>query len=162
MPLLTICNYPGCTRPVERGEKYCSVHKTLGEQRTKAIQNQKRRKQEAKRIERNGNANQRGYNYRWQKLSKRFRAQHPYCEMCKANGIVKLAECVDHIIPHHLNPQLLYDEANLQSLCWSCHSKKTIKEDGGFGHPIRIRKQEENNKQPQTPTGIAPLLKKSS
>lgn len=41
---------------------------------------------------------------------------------------------VDHIVPHRGDPELLYDEANLQSLCHECHSKKTAREDGGFGN----------------------------
>ena len=33
MPLLSLCSYPGCRRPVARGEKYCEKHKDAGPKR---------------------------------------------------------------------------------------------------------------------------------
>lgn len=40
---------------------------------------------------------------------------------------------VDHKVPHHGDDQLKYDESNLQAMHASCHSKKTVACDGGFG-----------------------------
>lgn len=40
---------------------------------------------------------------------------------------------VDHIRPHRGDYRLFMDEANLQTLCETCHSAKTAREDGGFG-----------------------------
>jgi 5-methylcytosine-specific restriction enzyme A len=54
-------------------------------------------------------------------------AKFPWCEVCN-----KLAKHVDHIIPRKKGGS---DEPdNLQSLCLPCHSRKTAKEDGGFGN----------------------------
>ena len=39
----------------------------------------------------------------------------------------------DHIVPAR-DVESFYDESNLQWLCWMCHSRKTVMEDGGFGH----------------------------
>ena len=36
---------------------------------------------------------------------------------------------VDHIRPHRGDPVLFWDEKNWQSLCKSCHDKKTWNED---------------------------------
>lgn len=90
---------------------------------------------EALRLKLKGNSSERGYGYRWQKLRNRFIAQHPYCEECMKQGKITLATDVDHIVPHRGDPALLYDETNLQSLCKACHSRKTAREDGGFGNP---------------------------
>jgi HNH endonuclease len=41
--------------------------------------------------------------------------------------------CVDHIVPHRGDMTLFWDPTNWQTLCDSCHGKKTTREDGGFG-----------------------------
>ncbi len=46
-------------------------------------------------------------------------------------GRVVVATEVDHIVPLAAGGSNTID--NLQPLCRSCHSKKTVKEDGGFG-----------------------------
>jgi hypothetical protein len=52
--------------------------------------------------------------------------------MCKAQGIITAASVVDHITPHHGNPNLFW-MGELQSLCWECHSKlKQSQEVTGF------------------------------
>ncbi len=52
----------------------------------------------------------------------------PYCRECARHGITTRATDVDHIIPHRGDRRLFYDETNLQSLCHSCHSRKTLAE----------------------------------
>lgn len=61
-------------------------------------------------------------------------AQYPLCVHCEEQAGVTLATDVDHIIPHRGNYDLFWDRNNWQSLCKSCHSRKTATEDGGFGH----------------------------
>lgn len=73
-------------------------------------------------------ATERGYDKRWSKLALLYRDKHPLCETCKAFGRTRASECVDHIIPQRVAPDLFYVEANWQSLCWSCHSSKTNNE----------------------------------
>jgi 5-methylcytosine-specific restriction endonuclease McrA len=48
------------------------------------------------------------------------------CVKCPARGRLE----VDHIKPVRTHPELSFDLANLQSLCPSCHSKKTRVEIG--------------------------------
>jgi 5-methylcytosine-specific restriction protein A len=100
-------------------------------------------------------ANLRGYNYRWQLYTKRRRREHPICEALHCDrcqrqynvgtitcttcrqplrGCHQPSTCTDHITPvHGPDDRLFWDERNHQDLCWSCHSSKTAKEDGGFG-----------------------------
>jgi len=40
---------------------------------------------------------------------------------------------VDHIRPHRGRPELFFDESNLQTMCKSHHSIKTLHDMGGFG-----------------------------
>ncbi|ELK38933.1 HNH endonuclease, partial [Brevibacillus agri BAB-2500] len=47
---------------------------------------------------------------------------------------VTTATVVDHIVPHKGDMRKFWDRMNWQALCASCHSKKTAKEDGGFGN----------------------------
>ena len=51
---------------------------------------------------------------------------------CLSEGRYTPAKIVDHIIPIKMGGKTL-DESNLQSLCWSCHSKKSNNEgSAGF------------------------------
>lgn len=81
-------------------------------------------------------ANARGYTYRWQKASAGWLRSHPLCVHCEAQGLVVAATEVDHIIPYKGDATLQWDSNNWQSLCSSCHSKKTATEDGGFGRAV--------------------------
>ena len=54
------------------------------------------------------------------------------CRMCLDEGFYVPMTDVDHIDGDTYNNK----PNNLQSLCKSCHSSKTAKEDGGFGNKI--------------------------
>ena len=105
------CKHPGCRTLVSDG--YCDVH----------------RPKEAKRL----TASQRGYTFRWSKVSKAYLQQHPWCSECARQGRMTTATEVDHIIPHRGDRGLFWDQSNWQGLCKRCHSIKTAREDGGFG-----------------------------
>jgi 5-methylcytosine-specific restriction protein A len=45
---------------------------------------------------------------------------------------------VDHIVSHHGDEALFWDEDNLQALCKSCHDKKTAREDGRWGSKNKV------------------------
>ena len=80
---------------------------------------------------------QRGYDRRWMKIAKTYIECHPICidPFGDHAGRVVAAEHVDHIVP--LRKGGTHDESNLQALCARCHSKKTVRYDGGFGHAPR-------------------------
>ena len=58
-----------------------------------------------------------------QKVLLRDTFQHPICVKCGAP-----ATEVDHIIPHKGDKNLFWNVGNWQSLCHSCHSRKTMNE----------------------------------
>ena len=81
-------------------------------------------------------ASKRGYGRAWERLAGAFRNRHPYCAdpFGLHDGSVPGSH-VDHIVPRSADGT---DEwSNLQTLCASCHSRKTARCDGGFGNPPR-------------------------
>lgn len=54
--------------------------------------------------------------------------REPYCRACAQQGRRIRATEVDHIRPHRGDMTLFTDRDNLQSLCHSCHSRKTLAE----------------------------------
>lgn len=109
----SICNYPGCQTLTH--DRYCEEHK---------------KEMTRKQNERSSKL----YTYQWRKASKDFLRRHPLCIHCERTGRITPATEVDHIKPHGGDQKLFWDKRNWQPLCKSCHSKKTAKEDGGFGN----------------------------
>ena len=68
----------------------------------------------------------------WRRLRSNYLIEHPFCEECHRQGRLTRATVVDHVIPIRMGGPTL-DESNLQSLCSSCHSRKSIKEGSRFG-----------------------------
>lgn len=73
-----------------------------------------------------GSAAQRGYDRRWQRLRLMHLRASPLCVECLKRNIVIQASEVDHILPKRLGGD--DSDTNLQSLCKSCHSRKTMRE----------------------------------
>jgi 5-methylcytosine-specific restriction protein A len=71
----------------------------------------------------------------WLRLRANQLAKEPLCFDCLKEHRLTPATVADHIQRHCGNPVLFYDPDNLQSMCASCHSKKTDREDAGFGNP---------------------------
>ena len=108
------CLHPGCRGyAVVRG--YCDDH---------------RRDRHAYDLDR-GTSHQRGYGADWRKARDGWLREHPTCVHCLRAGRLVPATVVDHIIPHKGNTELFWDETNWQSLCESCHNRKTASEDMG-------------------------------
>ncbi len=70
---------------------------------------------------------ERGYGNRWTRASKHYRQQHPLCAKCQRGGRIVAATCVDHIVPHRGDYDLMWDVSNWQGLCDGCHARKTGK-----------------------------------
>ncbi len=113
------CAFPGCLTLVESGQSRCPIHKSV---------------MSSKYDRRRGTSTERGYGVRWRRLRTWFLNAHPLCAECQRQGKLIPAALVDHIIPHRGDSALLYDPANLQSLCTTCHNRKTATEDGGLGN----------------------------
>lgn len=69
-------------------------------------------------------ATQRGYDRRWKKKRAAWLAAHPLCVACESKGRIVGATDVDHVIPHRGDMRLFWS-GELQSLCSTCHSRKT-------------------------------------
>ena len=123
MPLRSLkpCQYPGCPNLIRSG-RYCTEHAALDQRAQRAYDEQR------------GNAARRGYGYRWRRLRRLFLNEHPLC--CDPFGIhtdqVIAATDVDHIVSRRMGGG--DNEENLQALCHRCHSMKTAREDGRWGH----------------------------
>ena len=63
----------------------------------------------------------------WEALRRQKLARNKFCEECQRGGRLVLATMVDHIVEIK-NGGAKLDMDNLQSLCHSCHSSKTLRE----------------------------------
>lgn len=61
----------------------------------------------------------------------------PLCRDCLGRGRTTAATDVDHIIP--LRDGGTNELSNLQPLCHSCHSKITVRHDGGYGRAKQMK-----------------------
>ncbi|GIV49880.1 MAG: hypothetical protein KatS3mg038_0401 [Candidatus Kapaibacterium sp.] len=68
---------------------------------------------------------ERGYGGSWRRAREKYLQANPLCVACLAAGKYTPATIVDHIIPHRGDARLFWDVNNWQSLCASCHSRKT-------------------------------------
>jgi len=115
------CSQQGCPCLVNAGEgRYCPEHARIHQQRYDAQR---------------GTAARRGYGARWRKIRERKLNRDPLCEdpygVHDTGGAVVEATEVDHKVPKRDGGSDRME--NLQSLCKSCHSRKTALEDGRWG-----------------------------
>ena len=99
------CSYPGCPKLTDG--RFCEEHA----------------KAEARRYEkyqRDPEARKR-YGSAWRVIRARYAAEHPFCEMCLAEGRYTPTEHIHHIKP--LTQGGTHEESNLKALCHSCHSR---------------------------------------
>ena len=107
------CRYPGCYELVSDG--YCSRH-----------QPKKRLEQRSAEAE----------SWRWMYFTDEWRKdlrptqlmREALCRECAKAGRRVLATDVDHIVDHKGDWAVFCDRSNLESLCHSCHSRKTARE----------------------------------
>jgi|ERR1035437_489561 5-methylcytosine-specific restriction protein A len=117
---LQLCTSPGCGTLVPNGR--CDEHRS-----------QARYDSDSRRP----NANQRGYDARWQVTRRAYLNTHPLCESVECMALPEWrrpdATDVDHVEGRGPKASDGHDHAQLQALCHPCHSTKTAKQDGGFG-----------------------------
>ena len=71
----------------------------------------------------------RGYGRDWDKVRQVILKRDCYlCQQCKREGMIKVANIVDHIISKATRGT--DDESNLEVICKQHHDKKTIEETG--------------------------------
>jgi 5-methylcytosine-specific restriction endonuclease McrA len=64
-----------------------------------------------------GSAQERGYIYRFNMASIRFKRENPLCLGCAAVGRVAATEVTDHVIPHGGDMVIFWDRDRWQPLC---------------------------------------------
>lgn len=102
----TQCTAPGCTSLAQwRGR--CDTH----------------------RRDERPSSSRRGYDRYWSAIRSRYARDHPYCESELHRGACVMGSDVDHIIP--IVEGGTNEIINLQMLCRSCHTKKTIGQTAG-------------------------------
>ena len=118
------CRHPGCPELIN--ETFCEKHK----REDNKIYNQYKRDELSRTFYRT---------QRWIETRKKKLHISPFCEECQRNGTMVVGKIVDHIVPIKQGGEP-YDLDNLQTLCWSCHSRKSIEEGSRFGVQTRQRK----------------------
>lgn len=111
MKPLRPCRHPGCGVLVPGG--YCAVHQPPKEDR------------------RSAEAQAWRWMYgtdEWKILRGDQLLREPFCRECARRGVRRYATDVDHIRDHKGDWGVFTDPANLESLCHSCHSRKTARE----------------------------------
>lgn len=111
------CGYPGCPKLTDG--KYCTDHQKLVNA-------------QYDRWGRNRSSAEFYHSKEWRRKRSNFLIEHPFCEECRSNGRLTKATLVDHIIPIRRGGDPL-DDSNLQALCNSCHSRKSILEGSRYG-----------------------------
>ena len=103
------CKHPGCRMLTADG--YCAEHKPKSVRRESAswhyLYTDPR--------------------YRWAERRTEQLLKEPFCRECGGRGCRVAATDVDHIVPHRGSVEL-FVRGELQSLCHSCHSRKTLAE----------------------------------
>lgn len=110
-----------CPLRITGSESYCPEHK-------KQFQRERNRARDPEAVKFYKSA-------AWLRTRKRVleRDNHT-CQQCLSQGRAVTATHVDHRQTRRERPDLELEDSNLTSLCHSCHSSKTNREDGGFGN----------------------------
>lgn len=106
------CGAPNCPELVDG--RYCEKHRGANYREQDSIR---------------GNSAARGYGAAWRKRRAQVLREEPLCRECLAIGRTTAANEVDHVIAKSKGGT--DDRANLQALCKSHHSAKTMKESVG-------------------------------
>ena len=106
------CLHPSCPELVQSGR--CDKHKTIHREYDRY----------------RGSSTERGYGARHRAIREIVRREEPLCRECLKTGLLTPSNEMDHIDGDAWNTT----RDNLEMLCASCHSRKTIREQGGFGH----------------------------
>ena len=97
------------------------------------------------------------HTWRWIKLSRAIRAEHPLCAECQRRGILRAATCVDHITPWPIcGEQGFFDRSNLQALCDDCNNQKGLRDKAKIQAWKRVHPGWDGNAGARTPQPATP------
>jgi 5-methylcytosine-specific restriction protein A len=117
-----VCKKSGCGRSAVPGKDYCERHQNCAQALDRKIFTKRGKSKQWHGLYESAE---------WRKVRAAFLKKYPICFICG-----KPATIADHIIPHRGDLTLFYDENNLQPMCQSCHSRKTMRENNNF-HPSK-------------------------
>lgn len=112
------CRQSGCPALTKHSSRYCEKHRPKDTRIS---------------------STRRGYDSIWQEISKRYLQVHPICEAFYTDIYGNMQQCKNKAqhVDHKKGREYGDGWHNLQALCHGCHSKKTVKYDGGFGNVKR-------------------------
>lgn len=155
MPRVRRCRYQGCHSFAMMPNHYCAKHISHeSEYRQKRMKFAKRHSNSQAQwrynhITRNRNPikaeqNQFYHTKQWKDM-REIVLNHDYhlCQYCKALGIVKEGNVIDHVLPVERFPDHMKDLKNLVTCCQDCHYWKTRFEEKYYGTGLH-RKPTEN------------------
>ena len=125
VPRQDICSDLGCTNPRSLKNSLCLAHGGKDEivWKYNPKYNQTEDRREANKM----------YNTRqWHSKRAAQLSTHPLCASCLASGIVTQAAHIDHVFPWSTIGKAAFYRNLFQSLCHSCHTKKTGLEQRGI------------------------------
>lgn len=130
MPRVKHCGSIGCHTLVTYPHKYCDKHIELDQHRDYSKYNKTvRTRNEAKSEQTNFYRTRQWSALRLQVLEQ----QHYLCQYCQAQGRVKPAKVVDHIVPVEFSYDKKANIDNLATICSSCHTAKSSWERKYYG-----------------------------
>lgn len=112
------CNVISCSNLTY--DSYCSEHAEQKRKESHQEYKQRRTDEREQAFYKSGD---------WIKTRNHKRSINPLCEHCLKEGKVTPMNDVDHVIPVKVDWSLRLTLSNLQSLCRSCHVKKTKEEN---------------------------------
>ena len=119
---MRMCKAPGCQKLTADG--YCPDHKPKQERKYSAAWHHLYTDSR----------------YGWTRRRSAQLAREPFCRECSRYGLRVRATVADHIVPHRGDLQLFL-HGPLQSLCDSCHGRKTMAENADlFGGAKRKKR----------------------
>lgn len=109
-----VCKHPGCCNLTSNG--YCDSHTHMSKEQSRSYDKYLRNKE----------ADAFYHSKEWKAVRNQvIMRDKGLCVQCLKSKVIKQAEAVDHIIPLKVAWQLRLTMSNLQSLCDTCHNKKT-------------------------------------
>lgn len=111
------CAAPACSKASIYGKRYCTIHTKV---KDRADYERYRQNDEGQKVYKTKG---------WAITRKYHLATNPFCVDCLARGIQTAHDLhVDHVIPLKNYQGDPLDPSNLQTLCRSCHTRKSLKE----------------------------------
>lgn len=154
MPRIRNCRVFGCKAPAFVPNHYCSKHIAKEEEYRKerakfehrySTPQSKQSRWKYNHVTRYRNETKAKQNKfyhtrQWQRFRKIvFERDYHMCQYCKARGVIREGNIVDHVLPVELYPNKMKDIDNLVTCCSNCHYWKTRFEEQYYGTGLHAK-----------------------